>query len=73
MRHLINDLLALASIHVDKASYERINTQRLLEEIQEDLEVPLKGVNLQIADDLPPVKGNKVRIGELFSNARRMG
>jgi len=68
MRHLINDLLSLASIHVDTSSFERINTQRLLEEIQEDLEVPLKGVNLQIADDLPPVRGNKVRIGELFSN-----
>jgi len=30
--------------------------------------VRLQGVNLQVADDLPPVKGNKVRIHELFSN-----
>jgi len=68
MRQLINDLLSLASIHMDMASFERINTQKVLEEVQEDLEVRLQGVNLQVAEDLPPVKGNKVRIHELFSN-----
>ncbi len=68
MRQLINDLLSLASIHMDVASFERINTQKVMEEVQEDLEVRLQGVNLQVADDLPAVKGNKVRIHELFSN-----
>ncbi len=68
MRQLINDLLSLASIHMDTASFERVNTQKVLEEVQEDLEVRLQGVNLQVADDLPPVKGSKVRIHELFSN-----
>ena len=68
MRLLINDLLSLARVHVDASSFERINTQRLLEEIQEDLDARLRGVNLQVADDLPPVRGSRVRIGELFSN-----
>ncbi len=68
MRQLINDLLSLASIHMDMASFERINTQKVLEEVQEDLEVRLQGVNLQVVLDLPPVKGSKVRIRELFSN-----
>jgi PAS domain S-box-containing protein len=68
MRQLINDLLSLASIHMDTKSFERINTQRMLEEIREDLEIRLHGVNLQVAVDLPPVKGSRVRIGELFSN-----
>jgi len=68
MRQLINDLLSLASIHMDTQSFERVNIQRVLEEIQEDLEVRLRGVNLQLTDDLPAVKGNKVRVGELFSN-----
>ncbi|MDD5219150.1 MAG: ATP-binding protein [Candidatus Bipolaricaulis sp.] len=68
MRQLINDLLSLASIRMDVRSFERINTQRVLEEVQEDLEIRLKGVNLQVAPDLPPVKGSKVRISELFSN-----
>ncbi len=68
MRQLINDLLSLSSIHMDTKSFERINTQRLLDEIREDLEVRLRGVNLQVSDGLPPVKGSKVRITELFSN-----
>jgi len=68
MRELINDLLSLASIHMDTKSFERINTQRLLEEVREDLEARLRGVNLQVADDLPPVRGSKVRVAELFSN-----
>jgi len=68
MRQLINDLLSLASIHMDAKSFERINTQRMLEEIREDLEIRLRGVNLQVAADMPPVKGSRVRIGELFSN-----
>ncbi|MFC2079074.1 ATP-binding protein [Candidatus Bipolaricaulota bacterium] len=68
MRQLINDLLSLASIHMDTKSFERINTQRMLEEIREDLEIRLRGVNLQVSGDLPPVKGSRVRIGELFSN-----
>ena len=68
MRQLINDLLALSSIHMDTASFERISVQRVLEEIQEDLEVRLKGVNLQMEEDLPEVMGSKIRIGELFSN-----
>ena len=68
MRQLINDLLSLASIHMETKSFERINTQRMLEEIREDLEIRLRGVNLQIEGDLPPVRGSRVRIGELFSN-----
>jgi len=68
MRQLINDLLSLASIHMDTKSFDRINTQRMLDEIREDLEIRLRGVNLQVAGDLPPVRGSRVRIGELFSN-----
>jgi len=68
MRQLINDLLSLARVHVDAASFERINTQRLLDEIQEDLDARLRGVSLSIADGLPPVRGSRVRISELFSN-----
>ena len=68
MRQLINDLLSLSSIHMDTRSFERINTQRLLDEIREDLDARLQGVNLQVADGLPTVKGSTVRIRELFSN-----
>jgi len=61
MRALINDLLKLSSVHMDTSSFERINIHQLLEEIGQDLEVRLKGVNLQIADNLPPAVGSKTR------------
>jgi PAS domain S-box-containing protein len=68
LQDLIKDLLVFARIHAEAASFERINTLRLLEEIREDLDVRLRGVNLHVATDLPPIKGRRVRIGELFSN-----
>lgn len=68
MRDLINDLLALASIHVAAKSFERINMLRVLEEVRENMKSRLNGVNLQIDADLPPVRGIRFRIGELLVN-----
>ena len=68
MRELINDLLSLASIHMDTASFERVNVNKVLEEIKEDLRVRLRGVSLQVDEDLPVIMGSKTRIGELLSN-----
>jgi len=68
MRELINDLLNLSSIHMDRASFERVNVQKVLEEVKDDLEIRLRGVNLQIDNDMPVVRGSRIRIAELFSN-----
>ncbi len=68
MRQLINDLLNISSIHMDRASFERVNVQKVLEEVKEDLEVRLHGVSLQISPDMPTVQGSRIRIAELFSN-----
>ncbi|MEA1870757.1 MAG: ATP-binding protein [Candidatus Bipolaricaulota bacterium] len=68
MSELIDDLLSLSSIHMNTTSFERVNVQQVLGEIKEDLHVSLHGVNLQIANDLPTVKGSRSRIYRLFSN-----
>lgn len=68
MRELINDLLNLSSIHMDRASFERVNVQKVLREVKDDLEMRLHGVNLQIDDDMPAIRGSRIRIAELFSN-----
>jgi len=68
MRELIDDLLNLSSIRMDRASFERVNVQKVLEEVKDDLEMRLRGVNLQIDEDMPTVKGSRIRIAELFSN-----
>jgi len=68
MRELINDLLNLSSIHMDRASFERVNVQNVLQEVKDDLEMRLRGVNLQIDEGMPAVRGSRIRIAELFSN-----
>ncbi len=68
MLTLIDDLLSLSSIRMKATSFERVNVQRVLEEVKEDLHASLHGVNLQIANDLPTVKGSRSRIYRLFSN-----
>jgi len=68
MRELIDDLLNLSSIRMDRASFERVNVQKVLEEVKDDLEMRLRGVNLQIDKDMPTVRGSRIRIAELFSN-----
>jgi len=68
MRELIDDLLKLARIRLDSASFERINLNRVLEEVKEDLEARLRGVSLQVEPDLPAVRGNKTWVRELFAN-----
>jgi PAS domain S-box-containing protein len=68
MRELINDLLNLSSIHMDRASFERVNVEKVLEEVGYDLEMRLRGVNLQVDGNLPSVRGSRIRIAELFSN-----
>ena len=68
MRQLIDDLRDLSSIHMDSASFERVSVMRVLEEVKEDLEVRLRGVNLQIQEDFPAVMGSKTRVSQLFHN-----
>ncbi len=68
MRELINDLLNLSSIHMDRASFERVNVEKVLEEVGYDLEMRLQGVNLRVDGNIPSVRGSRIRIAELFSN-----
>ncbi len=68
MRELIDDLRDLSNIHLDATSFERVPVARIVEEIKEDLEVDLRGVNLQIDPDLPAVMGSKIQVRQVFHN-----
>jgi len=68
MRELIDDLRDLSNIHLDATSFTRVNVARVVEEIVEDLEVDLRGVNLRIDPDLPPVMGSKIQVRQVFHN-----
>ncbi len=68
MRELIDDLRDLSNIHLDSTSFERVPVARIVDEIKEDLEVDLQGVNLRIDPDLPPVMGSKIQVRQVFHN-----
>jgi PAS domain S-box-containing protein len=68
MQKLIKDLLSLASIRRDATTYERFSMDALMQEIRQDLDGHLRGVSFKVDTDLPAVMGNRVQIGELFSN-----
>lgn len=68
MTHLINDLLALASIGVKKEPLEEVQLSSVIQEAVGGLDYMLQGVKLQIEDSLPTVLANRTRLEELFVN-----
>ena len=68
MQRLVIDLLKLSSVRRDAATHERISVDGLMHEIRQDLTGHLRCASLQVDSGLPAVLGNRVQIGELFSN-----
>ncbi len=70
MTHLIEDLLNLSRIARIKNPYEKVDFNKLLEEVKKNLEYSLaeKKGQLKIAGTLPIVECDRVRIAEVFSN-----
>jgi signal transduction histidine kinase len=68
MKHMIDDLLRLASIGTKREPLEEVDLSELLSEVRENMEAALAGVDLQVAADLPTVTGNRTRLAELFTN-----
>jgi PAS domain S-box-containing protein len=68
MKHMIDDLLKLASIGSKREPFEEIDLRELIAEVRENLEGTLAEVELQVAPDLPMVIANRTRLAELLSN-----
>lgn len=68
MKHMIDDLLRLASIGTKREPLEEVDLSELLSEVRENMEAALAGVDLRVAADLPTVTGNRTRLAELFTN-----
>ncbi len=70
MRRLIDDLLNLSRITSKINSFEYVNLNILLKEVQISISYALdsKHCTLKIADDLPMVYCSRVRMGEVFHN-----
>ena len=69
MTHLIDDLLALASIGIKEEPLEEVQLPSVVREAVEGLDFMLKGVELKVEEDsFPTVLANKTRMEELFAN-----
>lgn len=67
-RHLINDLLSLATVHEDIA-LEPVALDEVLAEVQGELEATIREKQGQLhIDPLPIVKGNRTYLIQLFTN-----
>lgn len=69
MQRLIDDLLNLASIN-DSVKFERVDTNVILEEVLEELEIKIndKQASVIIEKGIPPVLGEPAYLRQLFVN-----
>ncbi len=70
MSKLTEDLLALSRISRIKNPYENVNVNDLLNSIKQRIKTDIEEnrVNLEIQEDIPIVKCDRIKIGEVFLN-----
>jgi len=70
MKNLINELLTLSRVGRLTESMTAVSTNSVLREIIEDLEYTIKkrDVSVQLPEELPEVRGNRVHLVVLFRN-----
>ena len=67
MEELISNVLEYASVDRVAEEFAPVDTKELLQEIEDLIFVP-EHIELQVADDLPVVSGNRVMLQQLFQN-----
>ncbi|XCF05355.1 PAS domain S-box protein [Tamlana crocina] len=67
MEQLINDVLEYSSVGADDAKAERVDTNILVNDLIAILYVP-EHVQIKINNQLPVVKGSKVKLQQVFQN-----
>ena len=68
LRDRIEGLLSYSRIDLEKNSFEQVDLNKIIEELEEDLGSILKGVKLEVSEELPKVYGNRTLLIELFNN-----
>lgn len=70
MRALINDLLSLSRAGKVTGEFTRINVEEVLETVRADLgeRIRTSGAEVTVQLPLPPVWGDRNRLGQLFAN-----
>jgi PAS domain S-box-containing protein len=69
MRELIQDLLSYSQLHKQKLAMEDVSLQSVMDEIIRDLDMHIRDKDAVITiSQLPLVKGNRLRLRQLFTN-----
>ncbi|MCH2037990.1 MAG: ATP-binding protein [Rickettsiales bacterium] len=70
MEQLLNELLHYSRISRKKITFKNVNMVELVSDIKDTLKPILeeKGIDLQIAHDMPSIECEKILINELFTN-----
>lgn len=69
MKELINDLLSYSQLQQQKLNFEDVDLNIVLDEIVRDADLVVKEKNAMIEiANLPSIKGNTLRLRQLFSN-----
>lgn len=69
MKELITDLLSYSQLQQQKLQFEDVSLHAIIEEIVRDMDFIIKEKNASIeVDNLPDIKGNILRLRQLFSN-----
>lgn len=69
MKELINDLLSYSQLHQQNLTFEAVDLNTVIQEIVRDLDISIKEKMATIhTDNLPILRGNKIRLRQLFLN-----
>ncbi len=70
MKSLIEGLLELSRIAREERAFTPVNVLKILDEVKKNLNFSLKEkkIDLKVAEDLPTIKGNELRITQVFNN-----
>lgn len=69
MARLIDDLLSFSRISQHQVAFQAVDLNEVLEQVLEDLELPIKEKNAVVEiDQFPTIKGIPIQIGQLFQN-----
>lgn len=69
MKELITDLLSYSQLQQQKLNFEEVSLNHVMSEILRDMDLAIKEKNATIQlNELPEIKGNTLRLRQLFSN-----
>jgi light-regulated signal transduction histidine kinase (bacteriophytochrome) len=69
MARLIDDLLTFSRLSVSKAQFDTVDLNCVINQVINDLELPIMEKNASIhIDDLPTIAGISVQLGQIFQN-----